>query len=90
MIISSILKDITVILPLYKTPCEKISLLKKIIASAARQPFFVAPNDKTSIPDFQVISAGVQFNAVKAFANRAPSICIFKLCLLAKLLTCSM
>jgi hypothetical protein len=28
MIISSILKDITVILPLYKTPCEKISLLK--------------------------------------------------------------
>ena len=50
------------------------SFLKKIIASAARQPFFVAPKDNTSIPDFHVISAGVVSKETNALANLAPSI----------------
>ena len=57
------------------------SFLKNIIASAAKHPFLVAPNDNTSTPDFQVISAGVAPKDTNALANLAPSICKFRLCL---------
>src|SRR5579875_988964 len=40
-------------------------------ASQARAPFFVAPNDRTSIPAFQLISAGVQPRETRALAKRA-------------------
>ena len=52
-----------------------------MIASAAKHPFFVAPNDNTSTPDFHVISAGVTSKDTNALANLAPSICKFRLCL---------
>jgi hypothetical protein len=45
--------------------------VKKTIASAARQPFFVPPKLRTSTPQRHVISAGEHPNPSNAFANRA-------------------
>ncbi|MBX9455640.1 MAG: hypothetical protein KL863_06190 [Rhizobium sp.] len=47
--------------------------LKKTIASAHQQPFFVPPSERMSIPAFQVISAGVTPRAAIALEKRAPS-----------------
>ena len=53
---------------------------KNTTASAAIAPPLVAPNDSTSTPDFQVISAGLAFIRTSALAKRAPSMCTFMPC----------
>ena len=40
-------------------------------------PFFVAPKDMTSTPDFQVSSAGLTPAPTTALPKRAPSMCSF-------------
>ena len=49
---------------------------KNTTASAASAPFLVAPSESTSMPAFQVASAGLHPSRAMALASRAPSMCI--------------